>query len=68
MCIVEWVSRGYRNTIALPPLTVNPCLPPWLGYDALHASHRSNLLRKDAEYYGRHGWTEPHDLPYHWPS
>ncbi len=68
MCIVEWVSRGYRNTITMPPLTVNPCLPPWFGYDPLHASHRSNLLRKDPAHYGSCGWTEPPDLPYVWPS
>lgn len=41
--------------------------PSWLGDDRLHRSHRSNLLRKDPEYYGQHGWTERPDLPYHWP-
>jgi hypothetical protein len=41
--------------------------PPWLGNEAFHASHRSNLLRKDPEYYGGWGWEEPHDLPYVWP-
>ncbi|TDO47993.1 hypothetical protein EV643_108310 [Kribbella sp. VKM Ac-2527] len=42
-------------------------LPPWLGDDALHASHRSALLRKDPEYYG---WlfNDPPNLPYVWPS
>ena len=42
-------------------------LPPWLGTESLHASHRSNLLRKDPDWYGRFGWTEPPDLPYIWP-
>lgn len=42
-------------------------LPPWLGDERLHASHRSNLLRKDPAHYGQFGWTEPHDLPYVWP-
>ena len=41
--------------------------PPWLGNDAFHASHRSNLLRKDAVWYGQFGWKEPADLPYVWP-
>lgn len=42
-------------------------LPPWIGDDRFHASHRSNLLRKDPEWYGQFGWTESHDLPYVWP-
>ena len=33
----------------------------------MHASHRSNLLRKDPEHYMQFGWTEPPDLPYVWP-
>ena len=42
-------------------------MPPWLGSHEFHASHRSNLLRKNAEWYGRFGWAEPDDLPYVWP-
>jgi len=42
-------------------------LPSWIGSDSFHASHRSNLLRKDSEWYGQFGWTEPEDLPYVWP-
>jgi hypothetical protein len=42
-------------------------LPPWLGDNALHASHRSALLRKDPAYYGRL-FNDPPDLPYVWPS
>jgi hypothetical protein len=41
--------------------------PPWLGDEVFHAAHRSNLLRKAPEFYGRFGWTEPDDLPYVWP-
>ena len=42
-------------------------LPPWLGAEPVHVSHRSALLRKDPEFYGRFGWREPPDLPYVWP-
>ena len=42
-------------------------VPPWLGNEEFHASHRSNLLRKDPEHYGQFGWKEPMDLPYVWP-
>jgi Pyrimidine dimer DNA glycosylase len=41
--------------------------PPWLGNRAFHASHRSNLLRKDSKHYSRFGWKEPSTLPYVWP-
>ena len=42
--------------------------PPWLGDPDFHASHRSNLLRKDPVWYGQWGWTEPADLEYVWPE
>lgn len=42
--------------------------PRWVGNNAFHASHRSNLLRKDPVWYGQFGWSEPPDLPYLWPT
>jgi len=52
----------------LQPLDVYPAeYPVWLYDEEFHASHRSNLLRKDPEYYGRFGWQELPDLPYLWP-
>ena len=42
--------------------------PPWLGNEKFHASHRSNLLRKNIEYYSQFGWTEPPNLEYFWPT
>lgn len=43
-------------------------VPSWLGDESFHASHRSNLLRKDADHYGRFGWTESSDMEYVWPK
>lgn len=46
-------------------------LPPWLGDDAFHRSHRSALLRKDPHHYAAVFTEElhaPDDLPYVWPS
>ena len=74
VCIVEWRSRGHRDTcwekwkeqsngIVLPNDD-----PPWLGDQRLHSSHRSNLLRKNVDHYGQFGWDEPDDLPYFWPT
>jgi hypothetical protein len=66
-CIQEWVKRGYNNTMTAT-LTTNAKYPSWLGDASFHASHRSNLLRKDPVYYSKFGWTEPDNLPYIWPS
>ncbi len=43
-------------------------LPPWLGDEALHVSHRSALLRKDPERYRAMFGDVPDDLPYVWPA
>ena len=67
----EWVRRGYANTMThLLQATwhfISYEMPPWLGDERLHSSHRSNLLRKDWEFYHWYGWTEPQDMPYFWP-
>lgn len=70
----EWLARGYKDTCkdkiasyaAHYPDTTG--WPSWWGDAAVHASHRSNLLRKDAEYYGQFDWSETPDLPYVWPT
>ena len=65
--ITEWVNRGYNNTMKKFYVNEDKVeLPPFIGQKSFHASHRSNLLRKDAEYYGQFGWQEPDDLPYVW--
>jgi hypothetical protein len=42
-------------------------MPPWLGDDAFHRSHRSALIRKDPGHYGQLFPDTPGDLPYVWP-
>jgi hypothetical protein len=42
-------------------------VPPWLGDQDLHRSHRSALLRKDAAHYRPLFGEEPDDLEYVWP-
>ena len=72
----EWIGRGFRDSLlpqfeeAASRLYEAGChtnRPSWLGGHDFHASHRSNLLRKDPVFYGQFGWAEPHDLPYVWP-
>jgi hypothetical protein len=66
-CIEEWVNRGYNNTMQLFSITNSTIqFPKWLGYEPFHASHRSNLLRKEYEYYIRFGWDENSKDPYLW--
>lgn len=68
-CIDEWVSRGYSNSIEKIKIDNEKeiKMPPWLGDERVHTSHRSNLLRKDAYYYDQFGWAEGPGLPYFWP-
>ena len=69
LCIQEWIHRGYKNTMTLHPLDVYIMKYPWwLGNKAFHASHRSNLLRKNPVWYSQFGWTDPDNLPYIWPT
>ncbi len=68
----EWARRGYKDNGTVAELQCfnlkpNSPKPPWLGRADFHASHRSNLLRKNPKYYSQFGWTESADLPYVWP-
>ncbi len=82
----EWRARGFADSTdeliaefapglaeaAQSELGAAGLLPSWLGDEALHRSHRSNLLAKDAGFY-RAAFTadygaEPDDLPYLWPG
>jgi hypothetical protein len=67
LCIEEWVRRGYKNTMKKETSYGPVVLPEWMGDEDFHASHRSNLLKKDPEFYGKYGWTEATDLDYLWP-
>lgn len=65
--ILEWIDRGYNNTMKFEKIDHSSIVyPPWFGQDLFHRSHRSNLLRKDYEYYSQY-FDEPSDLEYHWP-
>ena len=42
-------------------------LPPWLGNEQFHVSHRAALLRKDPNFYGAVFAGIDPELPYMWP-
>lgn len=68
-CIIEWKSRGFKNTMQLADIDTSKLnYPNWFGNNIFHESHRSNLLRKDETYYRKFGWNEPTNLPYVWPK
>lgn len=69
----EWRARGYvdnqlRFFRRLARVHPPPVKPKWIGNEEVHASHRSNLLRKAPEFYQQFGWKESADLPYVWPT
>ncbi len=67
-CIIEWKRRGYNNTMKLCQITEKVKYPKWIGKEKFHASHRSNLLRKDSVFYSQYGWKEKPGMEYVWPT
>ncbi len=67
-CIITWYRRGYNNNMTLPVYVDKPPMPPWFGDEWFHLSHRSNLLRKNPNHYGKLFGHVPPDLPYVWPN
>ncbi len=74
----EWTSRGFNDTCQRKTTGLLVAAgrdgggglqdPPWLGDEALHRSHQSNLVRKDPEFYAPIFVGVPPDLPYVWPT
>jgi hypothetical protein len=81
-----WRERGFGDTtetqigefapqvVGVPQTELADAglLPSWLGDEALHRSHRSNLIAKDPDFYrprfAELFGPEPDDLPYVWPE
>lgn len=60
-------TAGIEGVRSQGELAVAHALPPWLGDEQLHRSHRSSLVRKDPDHYRPLFPDEPDDLPYVWP-
>lgn len=61
--LTEWDRRGYG--FKAEPIITSPKfvkIPHWFGNKALHAYHRSVLLRRAQDFYSQYGWQEPLDL------
>jgi hypothetical protein len=72
-----WIERGHADSVRDQVIVFAPdvdvltqdeiAMPGWLGDADFHASHRSNLVRKDPEFYAPVFGDVPPDLPYVWP-
>ena len=67
-----WIERGFNDSLLSYFKSMHDKLPAcedpsWIGGD-IHASHRSNLLRKNSFWYAQFGWTEDSTQPYVWPT
>ena len=63
----DLAAVGIDDIRTVPELAAAGALPPWLGSEAFHRSHRSALLRKDPEHYRALFPDVPDDLEYVWP-
>lgn len=65
--IAEWIVRGYRNNMAFESYNEDEVvLPKWFGDQKFHDSHKSNLLKKDFEFYSKYKWDVNPENPYVW--
>ncbi len=60
-------AAGIERIRTQAELAAAQALPPWLGDESLHRSHRSALVRKDPQHYRPLFTDVPADLPYVWP-
>lgn len=66
--VMVWEERGFKNTMEYEDHDGRVPLPGWMHEPILNFSHRSNLLRKDYDYYSKYGWQHEvsPDEPYAW--
>jgi hypothetical protein len=61
------IAEFAPEVVGRPQSELTALMPPWLGEEELHRSHRSALLRKDPDFYGPLFGDEP-EMPYVWPD
>jgi len=64
--VKEWISRGYNNNMLFIGCPAVIKYPLWFGRTDFHDAHKSNLLRKNYDYYSKFGWNVSLDLKYIW--
>lgn len=64
--IDEWISRGFNNNMIKEKIDQNVIYPDWWGNKKFHDSHKSNLLKKDFDFYSKYEWNVDPKNPYIW--
>lgn len=77
VCCEVWQGRGHIDTVAdkiyaefgaeVEQFADNPILPPWLGNERFHASHRAMLHRKNPVHYISWAKDAQAISEYYWP-
>lgn len=65
--VADLDAAGVSDVRAEDEVRAAAAVPPWLGDDEFHLSHRSALIRKDPVHYSPLFPGTPDDLPYIWP-
>lgn len=75
ICCETWAAKGKRDDMWTAfylglkiPFGEPAKMPPWLGSQKLHSSHRGRLLCKNIGFYNKFGWPEAPRETYFWPS
>jgi hypothetical protein len=51
-CILEWIKRGFKNTMTLKHQNKDRIIHPWwFGNEDFHRAHRARLIEKDEIFY-----------------
>lgn len=64
----DLAGHGLTEIRSEADLRAAGAMPPWLGDEDFHRSHRSSLLRKDPDHYRPLFDDVPDDLEYVWPE
>ena len=64
----DLAEDGFEEIRSQAELAEDGALPPWLGDEAFHRSHRSALVRKNPDFYRELFPDVPDDLEYVWPG
>ncbi len=64
--VIIWQNLGFQNSLPLFELSEVIDAPDWLDFEPFHSSHRSNLLKKDFNFYSRYNWPDDPTNLYLW--